>query len=323
MTLLRQDLLADGWTDYQIRRARGTGQLTAVLPGRYATDESWNEHAGLLLDRGGPLAVISHRAAAALHRFDMHTDDPRPRPEITVPYGSTMHPRGNYVHRTRCLDELDVVTNVSALGFRSTDKARTVSDLARGLSIEELEIVVESALRSPVPTDPAAWDEQCLTRLQELAQKNHPGAGKLRLVLAQRPPGCRPTGSIYETRSLQSLRLVGLGHMERQTTLVVHDDATGITKTVYPDLGEYDVGVTVEPDGEEYHKDRRREERKRDNHIGKVVKILRFDHTTSRAEMARQVKTAVDAAAKRQWPDPSWQVKRSPNRIEIRIPKPR
>jgi hypothetical protein len=323
MTIRRKELLQTGWTDYQIGRAVADGVMTPILPGRYVTDVSWNAIAELLLARGGALAVLSHRAAASLHRFDMYTDDPRPRPEITVPYGSTMHPSNQLVHRTRSLDECDVVTNTSSDGFRTTNKARTVFDLARDLSVADLEIVVESALRSLEPTDPSAWDEECLLRLQQLAKQNRPGAGKLRLVLGQRPADCRPTGSIYETRSLQALRGVGLGNLTRQCTLVVVDEATGITKVVYPDFGEFNVGVTIEPDGEKYHKERRAEERKRDNHIGKAVKILRFDHSTPLAEMARQVRAEINAASSKGWPDPRWEVTRTTNRIEIRIPKPR
>jgi hypothetical protein len=334
MTVTRSGLRENGWSDFQIRRSRRDSRLISVIPGWYRTsndttddaeiraEQSWNDIAQVLLDRGGPSAVVSHRAAAGIHQFDLFTDSPRPRPEVTVPYGSTFHPSGGRVHRTRNLDEYDVTTDVTRRGFRVTSKARTVLDLSRSLSTDDLEIVVESALRSPVPTDPAAWDESTLHRLEKFARLNHPGTGKLRTVLGQRPPGCRPTGSIYETRGLQALRTVGLGNMDRQHTLTVIDDESGEAKTVFPDVGEYNVGVTIEFDSHSYHKDRREAERKRDNHIGKVVRVLRFDHSLPLPEVARQVRRAVDQAAQQLWPQPDWQITREPNRMVIRIPRP-
>ncbi len=330
MTITRRQLLEAGWSDFQIRQSRRQLVITSVLPGRYyeagdATSPpnfAWNATAQVLLDRGGPSAVLSHRAAAAIHRFDLYTDEPRPKPEITVPYGSTFHPKDGLIHRTRDLADLDVVKDLTHLGFPMTSKARTILDLSRLLTLKDLEIVVESALRSSVPTDPTAWDRDTLERLEQLSHLMRPGAGKLRTVLRQRPPGCRPTGSIYETRGVQAFRLEGLGHLDRQETLTVIDDESGETRTVFPDVGEYTVGVTVEFDSHKYHKDRREAERKRDNHIGKAVRILRFDHSIPLAKVAREVRAELDKARRRQWPDPTWKVTREPNKTVIRIPRP-
>jgi hypothetical protein len=268
--------------------------------------------------------VISHAAAAAIHKFDLYTDDPRPNPEVTVPYGSTFHPGGGFIHRTRALDELDVVDDITVDGIRVTSKARTVADLASALSIHDLEIVLESALRSADPVDPGAWDVESLERLQRFSTSTRPGSARLRVVLSRRPIGCRPTGSIFETRGLQALRSVGLGHLFRQQTVIVFDEATGETLTVAPDFCEYDtVGITVEFDGEKYHKDRRQAERKRDNHVGKALIIRRFDFSTPLPTIAKQVRAAYDGATRRHWPDPTWRLDHGPNRTVIRIPRHR
>jgi hypothetical protein len=331
MTITRRQLLENhGWSEFQLRQSRRQLQLTSVVPGWYREvddgtsepNEAWNSIARVLLDRGGPSAVLSHRAAAASHRFDLYTDNPRPKPEITVPYGSTFHPKGGLIHRTRNLTDLDVVTDVTHVGFPTTSKARTILDLSRTLSLKDLEIVVESALRSSVPTDPTAWDRDTLDRLEKLSNLMRPGSGKLRTVLRQRPPGCRPTGSIYETRGIQALRSEGLGHLDRQETLIVIDEESGETRTVYPDVGEYNLGVTVEFDSHRYHKDRREAERKRDNHIGKAVRILRFDYSVPLAQVAREVRAEINKAKRRQWPDPTWTVTREPNKTIVRIPRP-
>lgn len=144
----------------------------------------------------------------------------------------------------------------------------------------------------------------------------------MRIVLARRPPACRPTGSPRETVLLQASRSVGHGDLQRQVQLTVTDLATGETITIFPDLAELEqLGVAMEYDGEQYHRDRRSAERRRDNLVGRVVQIIRFDSTTSIAENAAQIQATLRLASRRTWPDPSWIITRGDHEVTITIPK--
>jgi hypothetical protein len=323
----RSHLLEAGWSDFQILMARRSNELFRVGPGQYATDDHWQSVAQAALDRGGPQAVLSHETAAALHGFDLFKAKPIDPDQIhlTVPFESTMRWKAAVVHRSRRMEW--VTSQLTSENLRVSDRAQTVLDLARSLTITDLEIVVESALRSTDPRTPANWRVDVLAVLESISVRNVAGAGKLRAVLAQRPPGCRPTGSSFETSSLQALRLFGRGDLLRQPTLTVIDETSRTSNTVYPDLASFELGTTIEVDFSKYHAERRNAERRRDNLIGKVVTILRFDETMALPMMARQVDAALTAATRRQresphaWRQPHWIITEAANELVIRIPK--
>ncbi len=309
----RQELLQQGWTPWMIRRELGRGNLLTDVSGWYRSDNSWFTVLDLLLKRAGPRSVISHRAAAFLHGFDLFEQEPDA--EITAPFASTLHDRR--VHRTRNINDLDVVHH----GPRPvTSRARTLLDLSSSMTRDELEIVVESALRSDHPTNPARWHEDVLERLVELSGAHRAGVANLRAVLNARPPGCRPTGSVFETRALQALRPLGLGGLHRQPTLSILDESTGQTIGVYPDLACLTTGTAIELDGEKYHRDRRQAERRRDNIVSGVVRILRYDSSISLNKMAQEVRAVVESRRRTPWPDPSWKVTRTEHSVIVRIP---
>jgi hypothetical protein len=309
----RQELLSQGWTPWMIRRELGRGNLHTDISGWYRSDNAWFTVVDLLLKRGGPGSVISHRAAAFLHGFDLFEQEPDP--EITAPFTSTLHDRR--VHRTRNIDELDVVHH----GPRPvTSRARTLLDLSSSLTRNELEIAVESALRSDHPTNPALWCEDVLERLVRLSSAHRAGVANLRAVLNARPPGCRPTGSAFETRAVQALRPLGLGGLHRQPSLSIIDGSTGQTIGVYPDLACLTTGTAIELDGEKYHRDRRQAERRRDNIVSGVVRILRYDSSTPLPKMAYEVRAIIEARGRTPWPDPRWKVSRTDHSVIVRIP---
>jgi hypothetical protein len=157
----RRELLLEGWTPWMIRRELGRGNLSTDVSGWYRADNEWFTVLDMLLKRGGPGSVISHRAAAFLHGFDLFRH--QPEPEITARFTSTLHDRR--VHRTRHIDDIDVVL----VGQRPvTSPARTLLDLATSITRDDLEIALESAIRSDDPTHPAEWKEDVLARIGEL-----------------------------------------------------------------------------------------------------------------------------------------------------------
>ncbi len=325
--ITRAGLASQAWPRSLIDLATDR-QLHRVRHGLYSHSADVGSVIGSLLAKGGPLATLSHRFAAHLHGFDSF--EQVPTIELTVPYGSTFHPVGVnadaigdrefVIHRSRTLNQDDVVIHDGV--WPVTNKARTILDLSRKAPADWLEVVVESALRSPDRFHPSSWDEDCLDRLNELAGTHPKLAGPLGLVLRRRPSGCLPTGSPRETMLLQAARSVGLGDLQRQMKLTVVDVAARDSITVWPDLGELDrLGLTLEYDGEDYHRDRRSAERKRDNLVGRVVHIVRFDATTTKDQNAAKILAAARAAARRPWPDPNWLIARGPHEITITIPK--
>ena len=322
--ITRMGLAAEGWPRSLIDAATEQG-LHRVTHGTYSHSGDDRAVIDCLLQRAGHGAVLSHRLAAHLHGLDLF-EEPQ-TVDLTVPYGATFHPvqsAGKWpefcVHRSRTLsvDDCELYEGKWPI----TTKARTVLDLARGLSADRLEVVVESALRSLDRFDPSVWDTACLARLTELPDMHPRAAGSLRLVLRRRPPGCRPTGSPRETLLVQAARSKGHGDLQRQVRLTVNDLRSRSVLTVYPDLGEFDrLGIAFEYDGEQYHRDRRAAERKRDNLIGRVVQVVRFDATTSMQHNAAVIDDTIRAASGRRWPDPSWLVSRSDHDVSITIPK--
>lgn len=147
----------------------------------------WRAEMAALLSLGAT-AVLSHRSAARVQRFD---GVGRCLPELTVCHGRS-HP-GWVLHRGLFVPD-DGVTD----GLRHTLPLRTVRDCSSVLCEDDLECLVESALRAERVT------------LAELAglldEPRWKGRRTLERVLARRPPGAAPTASELETRFLQVLR---------------------------------------------------------------------------------------------------------------------
>ena len=219
----------------------------------------WRSRLFAHLVRGGNGSAVSHRAAAIVHGFDGWTEPTalqngravsdwlRERPEdITVPFRSTF--RVPPAIRTRSLPPQDVV-DVGRLSV--TSKARTLADLGRFLSVDDVELAMESSLRID-PRRPDEWDELLLADLERRVADlpgGRTGLAVLRAVLARRPPGVRPTGSPAETRAIQALRPVGLDWLTRQAMIRFIDRRGTILRTAFPDLSDLERAFLVEIDG--------------------------------------------------------------------------
>jgi very-short-patch-repair endonuclease len=89
----------------------------------------------------GPSAIVSHRAAAALHRFDGYAPGPV---EVTLDRSGRSATRDWTVHTTKVLTRGD---RARVGSFPCTSATRTIIDLARTEQPRALELAVGSALR--------------------------------------------------------------------------------------------------------------------------------------------------------------------------------
>lgn len=183
----------------------------------------------VVLATGG---VASGRVAAALLGLDGITVR---GPDVSVPRGSSNRWPG--VRRRDIADE-DVV---KVEGYRCTNALQTLLDLAPDVDDLVWEQALESALRKQLVT----------IKEIEAAVAGTPGAGRMRRVLALRPAGAPPTGSILETLMVQlARRIKGLAAPTRQLEV----RRLSGTFVAFVDLAWPELGVFIELDGEG-HKD--------------------------------------------------------------------
>ena len=128
-------------------------------------------------------------------------------------------------------------------GVRCADGLTTLVDLAASLDDDRWEQALESALRLRLTT--VATLEAALPTL---GASRVPGTRRIRRVLAKRPAGAVPTGSLLETLAVQLARTVpDLGDLVRQHE--VWDDEVLIAKL---DLSRPCDGFFFELDGEQH-----------------------------------------------------------------------
>lgn len=243
-------LLASGASTSTVGDWCRRGYLVRLRPSIYLwraglTDRSHLK--GLLAQQ--PRAVVSHRAAAELHRFDGIEDSVV---EVTVPPNVRL--RGPTIHRTQ---DLVVPEIVVVDGLRTTDEVRTLCDLGKVVDTDVVERAVESYLRRRPAGLPPLLD-----RATALARPGRSGPRAVLDVLARRPAGAPPTDSDLETVFLQCLRAHQVEEPVRQYVL---RDPSGRTIAVFDDCYP-DVRLFVELDGwashgskEAFGHDRRRQ----------------------------------------------------------------
>ncbi len=128
-------------------------------------------------------------------------------------------------------------------GIPVTDGLQTLVDLAAILDDLQWEQALESALFRRWVAIPEIEDE-----LPRLSRSRTEGVGRIRRVLALRPPGAPPTESLLETLMVQLVRAVDAPVPTRQ--LVVRDEWDHFVARV--DLCWPELGVFVELDGQHH-----------------------------------------------------------------------
>jgi len=152
LLIRRADLLAEGTSDNDIRRARRIGTLTALAPGSYlppgeAQHLNRSDRHRLALEAvlprlsGNP--VVSHVSAALLHELPVPLG--QERPVHVTRTGPTKSRRGRGVISHRAVLHPDDVTDLG--GLTVTSVARTVLDCAFVLRFDAAVELAEAALR--------------------------------------------------------------------------------------------------------------------------------------------------------------------------------
>jgi very-short-patch-repair endonuclease len=258
--LLRNDLVLSGVRPAAIQSNLRSKRWEAPYRGIYLdagleSDAKRRATQQAHLLRAGPSAALSHHSAAELHGFDSTAERPSGTWIVTAHFRRIRCPDDLTLTRSRVIapQELTLIE-----GLAVTSRARTVLDLASILDENELERVVESALRGPDHKRPDRWRPEVLAELAAYAagDRRRPGASALAACLARRDGVTRPTGSIAETAMIQYLRAAGVSEVIRQPALriVGHD---GKFDEVFPDILVGNRRLILEVDGGE-HRDPRR-----------------------------------------------------------------
>jgi hypothetical protein len=280
--LYRSDLLRAGYTPSAIRHRLTIGEWDRLFEGVYIRADISDEdkaHASNLawLHRAGAQAVLSHATAAAFHGFDSTDGWPTDTMWITHPMTKRMPETPGYKFvRSRTMTTEQ--THHHANELRYTSRSRTLLDMLSMVDLVEGERVLESALRGPNPMRPDVWRPEVLMELVAMIKSHprQPGAHQAQVLLAQRPIGCRPTGSIAETAGLQALRGGGFANVVRQPRVIAEDEH-GNPREHFLDLFVDDEGYDIEIDGNQHlEKKQNADDKRRDRRLAKGMGVLRF-----------------------------------------------
>jgi very-short-patch-repair endonuclease len=238
-------------------RAR-RGEWLRLVRGVYAVPghlDDWTAPAGWCLAH--PDAAVGGVGAASWWRMD---GTPAGPVQMVAPLRSGT--RRAYVHRVRDLQPWEVVVDQPDGCLRVTDATRTLIDCAAIAAPDELERMVESALRRNLTNVP-----RMRARAQLLRTRGRRGPAQLLAVLDRRPAG-GVADSDGEVIFLQCLRQAGLPEPVRQYRI-------GPTRF---DLAWPDRRLLVELDGSVHRtpEQQRRDARKQNAAVLDGWTVLRF-----------------------------------------------
>jgi very-short-patch-repair endonuclease len=303
--LTRRDLAGSGKSAWQIERSLRRGELQRVAWGKFVLpgvpdDDLWMLNLTVLVARCLDGSAAAYRSAARLHRLDGDWTD---LCEVLAPKTCgvrepSVHRSGTIVeeHRTRIQD------------IACTTVVRTLVDLGRYLSADQVEMALESALRGD-PRDPHVWNQQMLRVLTEWPSSPRiPGHGVLREVLARRAQGAVPTASGAETLLLQILRRSGLDRLVLRQPFVDVFASGGRRISGYPDFLFWEAGLAIEVDGKAWHTGNANNTRdnRRENVLGAGLRVLRYTGTQVRSEpdfVAREIAAEYRSLSRRGLPE--------------------
>jgi predicted transcriptional regulator of viral defense system len=270
---------SSGLTLRQLARRVGSGRLERIgarVLRVGGSPPTWEQQLTAAVLDLGPTAVVSHRAAAALHGFDGFERRPV---EVTVPRSGRGAGQRWNVHTTRRLEAID---RVHVDGLPTTSASRTILDLAAIATVAEVERAIDSAVRDGL-TSPAFLAR----RLRDLRTKGRRG-----VVLVDELLVDSGGHSDLERRFLALVRSAGLPRPTCQR--VVARDGTTLARV---DFSFEPRPVIVEVSGRRGHSsdaERARDAQRRNElqHLGFVV--LEFTN-----EQVRRYPAAVVAVLRR------------------------
>jgi len=183
-----------------------------------------------------PNAVVSHSAAAFLHRIRR---TPRELLDLTAPSGRYLQLDGIHVHRTKALPECDIQQWIS--GVRLTTPARSLFDLAAILDGPALRSAVEDARNRGIVTD-LELDEVGA----RLIARGRPGSAMFRQVVDPLL-GTTPAQSGYEVIVRDALTNAGLEPTPQHPVRLPNG------RRIFMDLALVDSRIDVEIDPSHTH----------------------------------------------------------------------
>jgi Transcriptional regulator, AbiEi antitoxin N-terminal domain len=266
----RSQLAEQGVSAQVVRRLVSKGFLTKLAADTFAVGgppDTWHRRLMVGTLQLGPTALVSGRAAAALHGFDTF----RPgalefliRQDVRVTLGV------GTVHRSAMID--NGLDRAMVLGIPCSSATRTVFDLASVIGARRLEHVIDSGLR-----DAAFTEDELVDVLVRLRRSGRPGVRRLEEALSVVADGPVAT-SVLERRFLTLLREAGLPLPEGQ--VVVKDRSGRFVARV--DFKFPGTPVIVELEGHRYHSTRgqRRRDHERRNALealGNHVVVLTYE----------------------------------------------
>jgi very-short-patch-repair endonuclease len=208
----------------------------------------------------GPDAVLSHRAALALHEL---RPAPRGPIDVTVPARGR---RSNARIRVHCVRQLNLRDHTTVDAIPVTTVARTLLDYAERAQPQALRLAVEEAVRLE------RLDGRVLEELLGRSHGRH-GVTPLRNTLASMRGPAQWTQSELERRFLAWVRAIGLPEPQCNAPLAGE----------VADCYWAESGLVVELDSWDWHKTRERfeEDRRRD------TALLLAGHPTVRVTQRR------------------------------------
>ncbi len=238
--LSRAQALGLGCSEDSIQRRLATGEWTAVFPAVYrvvGAPRAWLQTLKAATLWAGDGAAISHRAAAALWRMDGFAPG---TVELSAPFSLRCGKPGLSLHRAPNLLPSDIR---SIDGIPATSASRTLIDLGRVCSHQQLEEALECCLRRGLTTV-----DRLQSRLSSSGTSGRKGAAALGRLLKSRPPVAAAAESILETRLLQLFRQEELPDPARQ--LEVRDGNQLIARL---DFAFPLQRLAIETDGADHH----------------------------------------------------------------------
>ncbi|MEX0875199.1 MAG: type IV toxin-antitoxin system AbiEi family antitoxin domain-containing protein [Actinomycetota bacterium] len=264
----RRQALAIGMTPKAIRWRLETGRWVTLGAGLYAIagpPATRNQCLVAALLAAGPLAAISHLAAAAL--WELIELEPS-LIDVVVLHGSLRGAGpGRVIHQANHLDRVDVRT---LHGIRVTSPCRTLVDIAGVLSREALEAALDAALYRGLVTVRVVHRYIKHRRLEQ-----HSGIGTLMKLLSDR--GAGGLEFELERRFLRLIRKAKLPEPKRQYRV-----GRARVDFAYPDFR-----IAIELDGLGFHYDSAvfRRDRRRQNALvlgGWLVLRFTWDDVANR-----------------------------------------
>ncbi|MFP3913747.1 MAG: type IV toxin-antitoxin system AbiEi family antitoxin domain-containing protein [Actinomycetota bacterium] len=285
----RAQALSVGMSDEMIRRRIRSGRWVKLGTGVYAYSSAppkWERQvAAAVLSQ--PRAHVGGRAAAYLHGFDGFRPS---RPELVAPPTANARSALARIIRDSHFDE---IRTTRVRGFAVTSVAETLWTLARSLSQEELERLLDSQLTAK-RVAVAAFDPI----LERIDGERRPGGPRLRSVLADRRlDAFQPATSQLESHLYPLLDSPGVPPYTRQCPISLDEHIEAVLDAYIPTWR-----MIVEADGRRWHTRQAdfERDRRRDNAAAAMgFLVIRFSYRMLVDEPAYCLRTLQEAGQRR------------------------